>query len=247
LGLRVSIIVVTRLTVTAVSVQANAELKRFIEAMDTTKTKGDDGSHFDFEGVYPMPEGLDIPAGAGTSAGLFALTGDNTGQNRFWTNPLTDGMAPNGVKTVEQYKEHLEKTNPEALRLGALALDNARKYGHATWYEWKCANWGTKWGAYGQGEWEVFEGTENTLAHGIIHYNTAWSPATAFYLKVSKDYPNLQFKHEFADEGGGFLGYEIIENGAVVSEGEFKWNSLEGRELREMLTGDGGDEEEELS
>lgn len=69
----------------------------------------------------------------------------------------------------------------------------------ADWFDWCCENWGNKWGAYEEGEW-----TYNYYTASIF-YMTAWSPSTPFYLHISTKYPNLSFKQEYADEGGGFF------------------------------------------
>jgi hypothetical protein len=44
-------------------------------------------------------------------------------------------------------------------------------------------------------------------------------------LKVSKEYPTLEFFHEFADEGGGFLGRRNHRDiGEITSQNEYDWN-----------------------
>lgn len=108
------------------------------------------------------------------------------------------------------------------------------KYGCADWYRWCVSNWGTKWDCYAVTEWSVHERDEYT-ASATIYYETAWSPATALWLTVSQEYPDCEFYHEFADEGGGFLGTESIVNGGVVMEEKLDWDSADGIELREGL------------
>lgn len=93
-------------------------------------------------------------------------------------------------------------------------------------YIWRTQFWGTKWDCYDVGEWTE----ENTLT-----YKTAWSPATPYYLHISKSYPDIAFKHTFADEGGSFIGYEIIKNGSVTTKLDVDWNSEEGVKMRNTL------------
>ena len=69
----------------------------------------------------------------------------------------------------------------------------------------------------------------------FIYYETAWNPATEFYLHVSKQY-DLSFKHEFADEGEIFIGYEEIVNGENINKVRLNWNSPEGDALRLKLS-----------
>lgn len=93
------------------------------------------------------------------------------------------------------------------------------------WYEWRISNWGTKWDCYDVGEWN----------DNHIHYYTAWSPATAYFLTVSLQYPDVTFTHKFADEGGAFVGYESIREGEIVAALDLDWNSDEGKDLRDEL------------
>ena len=77
-------------------------------------------------------------------------------------------------------------------------------------------------------------------------YVTAWSPITAFYLTISNEYNTLEFRHEYGDEGAGFLGWEVIKGGEIVSEMEYGWDSDEGIALRKEL-GMWYEENEELA
>lgn len=103
------------------------------------------------------------------------------------------------------------------------------EYGANSWYDWCVLNWGTKWSAYNTGEWEMGDGIAK------IWYATAWSPATRFLEQASEKFPNLTFKHIFADECGGFVGYEIIKNGDVIESESVEWDSDEGIALRKLV------------
>ena len=104
------------------------------------------------------------------------------------------------------------------------------------WYEWRILNWGTKWDCYDHhGDW----------SDNQITFFTAWSPPTALFLHVSNDYPDVRFKLEFADEGAGFLGSQVIKKGELISETQLQWHSEEGIELRDKL-GVNYPEDEEL-
>jgi hypothetical protein len=97
------------------------------------------------------------------------------------------------------------------------------KYGSCDWYSWCVSNWGTKWDCYDVTEWSVNENGDTASA--TIYYETAWSPATTLWLKVSTEYPDCEFYHEFADE--------------------VDWMSEDGIELREGLGRYWPSEEEE--
>ena len=46
-----------------------------------------------------------------------------------------------------------------------------------------------------------------------INYNTAWSPNEKFLTTISENYPNLRFRHKFAEGGCDFAGDNLIRNG----------------------------------
>jgi hypothetical protein len=152
----------------------------------------------------------------------------------------------NKRKKAGALKNH-EKDKPFNLGITQAKHDElVSKYGCADWYLWAVHNWGTKWNAYAVTEWDIVSQGEGELS-ASIYYETAWSPVTALFLRVSQDYPTLKFQHEFADEGGTFLGSEVIFNGSVISEEELEWDSDAGITLRERLgrywPEDDGDEE----
>jgi len=107
------------------------------------------------------------------------------------------------------------------------------KYGVDNWYDWAIANYGSKWGVYDEGEWNITEDGDITSAG--INYQTAWSPVTKAWETISKNYPSLEFFHEFADEGGGFVGNQLIQNGDIVEDNDYEWDSDEGIVIREAV------------
>lgn len=131
-------------------------------------------------------------------------------------------------------KWELEQGRPMGVGITQATYDTLMKeYGVSNWYDWSVLNWGTKWDCYDVREWNIAVADEEMTA--TIYYETAWSPATQLWLTVSKQYPTLTFFHEFADEGGGFLGDETIHNGTVIDENEYDWDSDDGITLREGL------------
>jgi hypothetical protein len=131
-------------------------------------------------------------------------------------------------------KWELEQGRPMGLGITQDTYDTLiKEYGVSNWYDWSVLNWGTKWDCYDVREWNIAVADEEMTA--TIYYETAWSPATQLWLTVSQQYPTLTFFHEFADEGGGFLGDETIHNGTVVEENEYEWDEDDGITLREGL------------
>ena len=106
--------------------------------------------------------------------------------------------------------------------------------GTNNWYDWSIINWGTKWDCYNVSEWCV-DSVDSETSAATIYYETTWSPITIFWQTISQKYPDCEFRHEFADEGGEFLGNETIMNGKIIDSDEFEWDSADGIELLERL------------
>jgi hypothetical protein len=108
------------------------------------------------------------------------------------------------------------------------------KCGYDNWYDWCIANWGTKWGFYDISESpDITETSIGTTAE--YRYMTAWSPATKLFLKVSRMFPDLNFYHQFADEGGNFVGEETIANGEILHSQDYRWGSDSGISIRKNV------------
>jgi len=90
-------------------------------------------------------------------------------------------------ESAEAMKKHLSGKEslfdfnslvPEPVALQESEKDEATlkelrgKYGHDNWYDWRYANWGTKWNSY---ECEL---DESQIKEGILEYrfDTAWAP-----------------------------------------------------------------------
>jgi hypothetical protein len=91
------------------------------------------------------------------------------------------------------------------------------KYGHADWYSWSNANWGTKWNAYDQ----------SSDDDGEIIFQTAWNTPLFVMKKLSEQFPNARFNVRYADEDLGYncgdytlIGGEI--SGCELSDDEAK-------------------------
>ena len=82
------------------------------------------------------------------------------------------------------------------------------------WYEWNCANWGTKWDAS-----DVSIGLDNPDA---VSYNfqTAWSVPMEALVMLSAQYPSLTIQNEWEEEQG-FGGTLQYENGEVTILDEY--------------------------
>lgn len=209
-----------------------ADVRRFVSAVD--RSNGDaDGKSFDFNGALPMPEelrGTTSPVRIQTQAEIDEIWAEwnrrkAAGELQEWEQ--REGK-PWGLGTTQEASDAL-----------------VAKYGTNNWYDWANINWGTKWGAYDSSEWEVTEG-ENGNATAAVYYNTAWSPASPFFVNVSEKFPTLAFDTQYADEGGGFVCETSYENGEITKDVEYDWDSDDGIEVREVVGyGPFPDEEED--
>lgn len=79
--------------------------------------------------------------------------------------------------------------------LGKMYIYNITNYGHDSWYDWRCENWGTKWGAYDVSS----NGNE-------ITFDTAWSCPLPILNELAKICiaHNVTFEGKWADEDSGY-------------------------------------------
>lgn len=88
----------------------------------------------------------------------------------------------------------------EQKKLEQKQADNIKKYGYPTWYEWSIANWGTKWDAC---EVELYGEDSDCLEYS---FETAWSPPVAWLEETAKQYPELEFRMKYEEEGMDYFG-----------------------------------------
>jgi hypothetical protein len=103
------------------------------------------------------------------------------------------------------------------------------KYGCDNWYDWKCTNWGTKWGGY--------DGYRNSETECV--FNTAWSTPFNFFEYVSNLYPSVEIEVKFADEDFGYnVGQYTLLNGDLVEENVPEGGSPEALKMAMNISGD---------
>ena len=90
------------------------------------------------------------------------------------------------------------------------------------WYHWNCRNWGTKWDvAVSNGDEYADTQLEWTGDDEIlIRFNTAWSPVHQVLIKLSEQYPTLDFDYEYEEEQG-WGGSATFKAGEEVASGEY--------------------------
>lgn len=183
------------------------------------------GESVDLTVYLPLPQELQ-----GTRSPTMIVSQAEYDENKAYVAQRLANTAPEDVEKLDWDYEFSKRSG---CLTAALSKEYRAKFGADNWYDWHIQNWGSKWGAYDATEWDVIEA--ETGATGSIFYNTAWSPLEAYFLAVSKQFPTLVFLHEFADEGGGFVGNQTIQDGEILSEEDYDWDSDEGIFIREAV------------
>ena len=197
-----------------------ADVRRFVSLVDRSNDEGKGA--FDFNGVVTLPDEL-----RGTRSPVLIQTQAQI--DEMWA----EWNRRKAAGELQDYE--LRDGKPFGLGITQAASDALiAKYGTDNWYDWALNNWGTKWGAYDATEWDVTEG-ENGNATASISYNTAWSPANAFFIIASEKFPTLAFDTQYADEGGGFVCETSYENGEITKDEDYGWDSADGIEVREAV------------
>ena len=147
--------------------------------------KEEDGSDtgderfMDFNKIIPRPEELDIP-----SEGNAETVASNMVGAKLDDHPLRAAM-----QLGNRQKADFNKLSKEQQDLVMKMVENHKKYGHFTWYQWSCANWGTKWNAYDQ-----------RMEEDCVIFDTAWSTPAPIWEELAKKF---DFKVLYADEDIG--------------------------------------------
>lgn len=86
------------------------------------------------------------------------------------------------------------------------------KYSYSNWFEWCIGNYSTSSTPYDVTEWYI------DMDKASIYYTTI-NAATNFYITISKNYPNLTFKHVYYD--GECIEDETFVCGQLVDSNDY--------------------------
>ena len=177
--------IANKLVVNAKSVE---EIEKFLE---TIKGETEDNIlHIDFNKIIPIPEELiDTEESTKTANSLYY----------YLTKTNKEGIIPKVIGHPQFYNmSRFDNCTPEELEeymtTGEKYFNLYLKYGHITWYDWRIANWGTKWNAYDT----YIDDCGDKYA--IIFFYTAWSGVPEIIYKLVEMFPNLSFEYVYADE-----------------------------------------------
>jgi hypothetical protein len=155
----------------------------------------------DFNNVIPMPKELDIADTVDGRMGLAVITG------RCDEFLAYHWVSEKGVRNAVEFAAYVERERPHAIDLARQYVSNQQKFGHATWYDWCIANWGTKWNAY------FVLDPEYVTGGAMIRFSTAWSPATPVIARLSEIFPLAKLTLRYFDECWNFAGEALFEAG----------------------------------
>jgi hypothetical protein len=130
-----------------------------------------DSQSFDFNRLIPMPEIL-----KGTGHGSCIVDGEKLSSWR--------------VLGVGELSDEVRAFTPDE----ESAL---RDIGHFNWYDWSCANWGTKWNAVA-----VSVTAATFLDPDVIEirFDTAWDPPLPVFREMIAAHPDLHFECRWVNE-----------------------------------------------
>jgi len=133
-----------------------------------------DDSLFDFNKLIPMPETLNVERGTKSQVALLCVR--NQGLDDWAQYPWVQQA---GITTPAALCKHFGWDYEEIVKLGNQLLENEKRYGARTWYEWHIQHWGSKWNAC--------DAAFSDDKAGILHFDTAWSPAFGVYEFFGKE------------------------------------------------------------
>ena len=180
--------------------EINADRETVQKVMNFLKGKTDDDNtpcYIDFNNIIPMPEELLIEKSSSGDLGMKYL-------KAMQLKPFYFLLDDDALRTIQWMEGLPEKDRKEALQLGTSYLENRKKYGYPTWYEWSISTWGTKWNAFNQ----------NFEEPNVLWFDTAWEGVPLLIQTLSEIFPDVEFQYAYADEDlGSNVGKGTIRNG----------------------------------
>lgn len=200
------------------------QIKEVLNFISSKDEKGE-AVQIDFNKIKPMPKGMNAEIHSGIKMWVEICTGQIDFASLFQpmetsaSEMFKDGKYGTlasllGAGTAMEHltgkrQGNVKDFSEEDFDAFIQCLKNYRSYGATSWYEWRIANWGTKWNAYGQND---KRNTEDT-----IHFETAWRSPLALMAELSKLHPECILQFDYADEDSGSnAGMVTFKNGDAV-------------------------------
>lgn len=214
----------------------------------------------DFNNITRMPKSMHIEESTHVEKMASAIVGVHMADFCFFE-----------IQTVAEVTAELRKSGYKASYIkkvkqqAQMRIENKRRYGFYSWYDWSRAKWGTKWNAYSVEmpvklkrqrvkighKWRethvrayskrVYK--KHLVRHAasgadlVIRFETAWNCPEPIYAEMAKLFPNLVFEVKYADEDmGSNCGNLMLANGEL-RHGDIapSWRDQSLEERREWL------------
>lgn len=175
--------------------------------------KKDDEHLFSLEKLVPCPEPLRGITSGSDEMGYEAKYGPDEKWQEFAEYPwMVRANEGEPIKTREECLRALAKARPGWVEMAEQYKRNVDEYGATTWYDWCCDNWGTKW------DLKVDHITRKTKVPFDVSFksDTAWSPPIEAFLKISEQYPELEFTIKYSEPHMRLRGTVKIMGGQQV-------------------------------
>lgn len=84
-------------------------------------------------------------------------------------------------------------------------------------YEWRCANWGTKWNGYAASDLVDMAKTAGQR-RVRLSWNSAWGPPIPVICALAEQFPAVHMTLSYYEQGMGFSGREVFAGGGRVMQ-----------------------------
>jgi hypothetical protein len=139
-----------------------------------------------------------------------------------WEDVRAHAEALKDIELAAKLKEYAA-SDMEKLEQGRVYCENREKFGYSNWYDWRNANWNTKWGAYSCSHSEItkYDGDLATEGWSLeIKFDTAWSPPEPIFGWLASEWEEIDFTVEAIDEGFNFSYEGRSDAGSVHFDGD---------------------------
>ncbi len=160
-------------------------------------------------------------------------------------NELINTQSPDPIESKGKGKEVYKIINNCDSEYDTTKINNAtlkqqknlkEKYGYSNWFDWREANWGTKWDAYDLAT--ICINNENSDTSILIYFETAYYPPIDLYEHLKKDGWDIIAVYECDDEmnfsgvwnnddSGNFVKYNYTNNFKIAAvDGNYNGGNL---------------------
>ena len=197
-------------------IKADNETKE--KVMNACVNRNDEKPFFDFNMIIPEPSDLEIEGNYAADLCIEYYIKQRKEPNWNLTE-IPFFLYNDEYETPSVLHEH-DKEDAKKM------WDNYRKYGYMYWFDWRLANWGTKWKA-----------CESEIGEDRISFETANNDARRVLVRLSAMFPEVEFYMEYADEDkGSNCGKITFFGGNITMLEEYQYRKDGEQALRYALS-----------